>query len=313
MVCYEVVVTWLTVCVIFIRSNAATTKLKEVEEMFTQFANRSYLILAIFCSLGIGVHIQSSDAQEENGGHVPATSHDQQLHFSHPLVGETPSPDTKIRLDYLFGNLEGGEQEQTLRVEGEFAFNRSFSIEFDVPYTFSDPTDEPNRNNLGNIELGFKVASFAFAEHGLLIGGGLEFIFPTGDDNKHIGTDHGLTIEPFISAGYKQKDVEIVGILAFGIPTNQPTAEKDEEDLELEFNLAFSYHINKKVTAIFEVDGEAIIAGRDNKSVVNLTPGLKFRPNGDPDLEIGVGLSFPISADQEFESQVIVSVFQHFH
>lgn len=36
------------------------------------------------------------------------------LHFSHPLITESPSPDTKIGLDYFFMNVEGyhGEDEE---------------------------------------------------------------------------------------------------------------------------------------------------------------------------------------------------------
>ncbi len=63
------------------------------------------------------------------------------LHFSHPLVSESPSPDTKVRLDYFFlGDIkeehEGEEEifsEHTIRLEEEYAFNRNVSLEVDVP------------------------------------------------------------------------------------------------------------------------------------------------------------------------------------
>src|SRR5881392_2128567 len=42
--------------------------------------------------------------QERDDDH----EHDHHLHFSHPLVTESPSPDTKIRLDYLATNISGG-------------------------------------------------------------------------------------------------------------------------------------------------------------------------------------------------------------
>ena len=34
--------------------------------------------------------------------HVGESHRDKGLHFSHPLISESPSPDTKIRLDYFF-------------------------------------------------------------------------------------------------------------------------------------------------------------------------------------------------------------------
>lgn len=45
------------------------------------------------------------------------------LHFSHPLFGESPSPDTKVRVDYFFRNesrTATGES-HTVRFQGEYA------------------------------------------------------------------------------------------------------------------------------------------------------------------------------------------------
>lgn len=234
------------------------------------------------------------------------------LHFSHPLIAESPSPDTKLRIDYQFDNAEDGAQETTLRLEAEYAFSRNLSVELDVPYTWSDPTDSPNERNLGNIDIGLKWASYAFEKHGLLVGGGIELVLPTGDDDVGIGNDHILKIEPFTDVGFKVDDFQIVGFLAFGIPTNDPDAEKDEEDLELEFSVAMLYQVLPRFAVGFEVTGESVVSGDDNETVVNLTPVVKFQPSDDPNLEVGVGVSFPVSNDEDFESRVIASVFKHF-
>ncbi len=64
-------------------------------------------------------------------------SHEEQgLHFSHPLISESPSPDTKVRFDYIYENTAGEEKgkQNSLRFEGEYAFSRSLSAEIDVPY-----------------------------------------------------------------------------------------------------------------------------------------------------------------------------------
>ena len=122
-------------------------------------------------------------------------SHKQGLHFAHPLITESPSPDTKIRLDYIFKEIEGehhgegdedeegGEsKEHTLQLEAEYAFSRNFSIEVGVPYTFVDPDDGESEDHFNNIEVGFKFATYIFEEYGLLLGGGLELGIPSGDD-----------------------------------------------------------------------------------------------------------------------------------
>jgi hypothetical protein len=123
------------------------------------------------------------------------------LHFSHPLISESPSPDTKIRLDYFFFDVEGeseeGEEEEgggfkehTIRLEAEYAFSRNISLEVNVPYTFIDPDEGQGEDHFNNIEVGLKLASFIFEEYGLLLGGGIEFGIPAGDDEKGIGSDH---------------------------------------------------------------------------------------------------------------------------
>ena len=48
------------------------------------------------------------------------------------------------------------------------------------------------------------------------------------------------------------------------------------------------------------------VHGREN------LPGVIVQPTDDPNLHIGVGVSFPISNDDHFDSQVTVSVFRHF-
>lgn len=64
--------------------------------------------------------------------HDPAAD---ELHFSHPLITESPSQDTKIRVDYFYRRIHENEitKEYTPRVEFEYAFRPTFSIEANVP------------------------------------------------------------------------------------------------------------------------------------------------------------------------------------
>lgn len=263
----------------------------------------------------VSVSLAYGDTGADPNGHHDIQHHESHkapLHFAHPLISETPSPDTKIRFDIMFADKGTSNEEYTFRVEAEYAFNPNVSVEIDIPYQWNQPSDEPNENNLGNIEVGVKVASFAFAEHGVIIGGGLELGLPTGNDDKGIGGDHVLEIEPFIDAGFKQDNLEIIGFLAFGIPTNEPEEEKDEEDLEISFNIAVLYHLTPRVAGLLEIDGHTIASGEEEETIVNLTPGVIIQPTDDPNLNVGVGVSFPISHDNAFDAQLILSVFKHF-
>lgn len=65
------------------------------------------------------------------------------LHFSHPIVSESPSPDTKMRVDYGFTDITENDEELSqngARLEAEYALHPSFSIEFEVPYRWQSRT-----------------------------------------------------------------------------------------------------------------------------------------------------------------------------
>ena len=241
-------------------------------------------------------------------------NHGSNLHFSHPLVAESPSPDTKLRFDYYFANEPGEEGEtgadrHTLRLEGEYAFMPSFSVEIDVPYTFLEPDEGQSTDRLDNIEVGLKYANFAFSEYELLLGGGIEFGLPTGNEEKNIGSDNVLEVEPFLDFGYKRDRLEIVGFTSFGFPQNG----EDEADLELGWNLSVLYQMTPRLQVLLESDGEHVYGGEeDGVDIVNVTPGIKVQPLDDPNLQIGVGVSLPLTDEKAFHVRLILSVFYHF-
>jgi hypothetical protein len=119
------------------------------------------------------------------------------LHFSHPLFGESPSPDTKVRADYFFRNesREATGESHTARLEGEYALRDWLSIEADIPYTVRDPDPESSERHLDTVEIAVKLATSAFSEQGLLLGGGLELGLPTGDSSREIGSSHILEVD----------------------------------------------------------------------------------------------------------------------
>ena len=250
---------------------------------------------------------------------------DEGLHFSHPLISESPSPDTKIRLDYFFLDVDGeiedeelGEEgegpskfkESTVRLELEYAFTRNISIEADIPYTFLNVDDGPDENNFNNIEVGLKLATFILEEYGVLLGGGIEFGLPTGNDRKGIGSDNIIEIEPFLDFGYKLQSFELVGFLSLGFPANEK-GDQDEGN-ELGYNLSMLYHLGNIVEILLEFDGESVLNGEeDGESVLNIDPGIKVVPFKNKDLKFGFGAGFPLTDDEEFKYRLIGSIFYH--
>jgi len=271
------------------------------KRIFTSFI---FLILLAVSSNFLFAHEGESHAKKD-------------LHFSHPLISESPSPDTKIRLDYFFFDIEGEEEgggglkNHTIRLEAEYAFSRNISIEVNAPYTFIDPDEGSGTDHLNNIEVGLKLASYVFEQYGLLLGGGLEFGIPTGDDDKGIGSDHIIEIEPFLSMGYKYNNFELVSFLSLGFPVNQDDGE-DESD-EFGYNVSFLYRVTDDIEALLEFDGEVALNGEeDGESVLNIDPGIKILPFSNKDIHLGIGAGFPLTEDEAFEYRLIGSLIYHF-
>lgn len=272
--------------------------------------------VAVFLPLNTALPVFAHEDHAHPGG----------LHFSHPLITESPSPDTKIRLDYIFLNVDGevedeelGEEgegpskykESTVNLELEYAFTRNISIEADIPYTFINPDEGKDVNHFNNIEIGVKLATFFLEEYGILLGGGLEFGLPTGDDDKGIGSDNIWEIEPFLSFGWKYKILEVVSFLHIGFPVNQK-GDQNEGD-ELGYNLSTLVHATEWLEVLLEFDGETVLNGEEEgESVLNIDPGVKFKPFKSQDLQVGFGAGFPVTNDEEFEYRLIASVFYHF-
>lgn len=272
--------------------------------LLTKSMKACFSLIAFAAGLGLSVKTQAHE----------------DLHFSHPLIAESPSPDTKVRLNYEFFDVDeggdaddGGEKfkEHSVSFEGEYAFSPSFSIEVGVPFSIVDPDDATSMDHLGSIEVAFKFANFAFSDHGILLGYGIEFGLPTGDEESGIGNDHLVEIEPFFNIGYQRDALEVVAFTSFGIPINQDQGEEVEN--EMGYNLSFLYHVSGRVSGLLEFDGETVLSGEeDGHTVINITPGIKVKPTDNDNFELGAGVSFPLTDKREFDVRAIVSAFYHF-
>jgi hypothetical protein len=231
--------------------------------------------------------------------------------FSHPLVTESVSPDTKMRLTFLDTESKDNMLSQTYDLELEYAPVPSFSIHLDVPYTVLNPPGKKIISSLDDIELALKFANFAFESHNLLLGYGISFGIPTGNQANGIGKNHIWNINPFFNGGIKWKKWEWTAFFIFGIPSNQRTDENIQSGLES--RLTALYHFNMRWGALLEA-GNATQISRFYKgdNSYDLTGGLIFRPYPDKPWIIGVGARNPVFKNDEIKLQGIISVFYHF-
>ncbi len=248
------------------------------------------------------------------GHHGDDHDHESNLHFSHPINAESPTPDTKVRIDHFYRRIENEEDtanEHTARLEMEYAFDKAFSIEIDAPFTIRTPDGAATLTHTDMLSVALKFANFAFAEHNLLLGYGIEFGLPTGSENKGIASDHLVELAPFLNIGYQAGQWEFVSFAVFGIPINQDST--DEVETEMEFNGSALYHASERVAFLAEYDGSTVTSGPESgRTVLNIGPGIKFRPLSNPHLKVGIGTSFPVSTADEFDFQTALSVFYHF-
>ena len=235
------------------------------------------------------------------------------IHFAHPLVTESPSPDTKIRLDHFYRNINSGaSKNHTTRLELEYAFAPSFSIEVDLPYTIVNRTIPTTESNFNTISIALKFANFAFEEDNILLGYGLEFGLPSGDQSVGIGNDHIFELAPFFSIGYKADRFDFIGHIVFGIPTNLDTNAGDEFETEFESNFSIMYNVNEKLQLLMELDRTAVINGdAAGTTVTNISPGIKFNPFNNHQIILGLSAGFPVTDIENFDSRIIGSVFYH--
>lgn len=231
------------------------------------------------------------------------------LFFSNLLVAETPSPHTEARFKYEFEHSSGADA-HTFEVGLEFALARWVSVEVEVPYLVLDEQGR-HPSHFDNIGLALKLASFACEDRGILLGGGVEVELPTGDDAKGIGSSHQGLIEPFLNAAIKRGQFEAISHLGFAVPFNERSGDEAAVDLALGYNLALVWHAHERISLLLEFDGEAVVLGDEDTTTLNITPGVKFRPF-ESDIEIGVGVGFPLTHDKEFDVRIIFALFAHF-
>ena len=138
---------------------------------------------------------------------VAAANDDGIPDLAHPLIAESPTPDTELRFEYIVINSATAD-ELEVNPEGELAIMPGVSIEVDVPYKFRDPSDGgSSESNLDVTEIALKLAK-GFDSRSL-IGGGLELGLPTGDDGKNIGSNNELVVKPFLDVGIYQVGLNI--------------------------------------------------------------------------------------------------------
>jgi hypothetical protein len=231
------------------------------------------------------------------------TDHDHgTLHFSHPILTESPSPDTKLRFD-VGSTLTGSPRDNAATIEGEYAFSPmvSLSVVGTHAWQSGDATDLERSNA---IELAIKGASFAIAQRGMLFGGGLGLEIPLNAGRSGAGEKEPASLEPFADWALEKGALQIVTMAAYSTTIR-------ETDREQRFRLSGSALI--AATKAVEILGEIEFAdaiSKEEAATVRLAPGIKVRPWDERELSLGVSVPFGIANSRS--RSMLVSMFYHF-
>lgn len=270
---------------------------------------RAGRLLSAFAVLCIVSASFSNFALAQDAGHDDDHDHGG-LHFSHPLVTESPSPDTKVRFDALFESGALDSRATELRGEVEYGFSNSFSLAVVAPFVRVTSPQAARATSLGSVELSAKAASYAFAESGVLVGGGLTVGLPTGNDAKGIGSGHLYEMSPFVDAAVKRGDVEAVGFLTYSTVVNRNAT--DENERVLTFDGSLLWRFVPQLEALAEVTtSRSIGSSAGSYSETFLAPGIKFRPAAWPKVAVGAAVLRGIG-DASGTNAVQLSAFYHF-
>ena len=259
----------------------------------------------------------NAEADDERGGrHAPhAVDHAGHAHpdvdLTHPIVAESPLPETHVRFDYSFSQ-GAGERGHELAVSAEYAFAREASVEASLPYAFVDSDDAGRANHLGDAVVAVKFATYRFAANRLLPAAGVELALPTGNEERGIGSDHVVELEPFLRLGHWAGPLEFIANVSVGLPLNRD-AEEDEqgEDVVLGYNLSSLYHLTPDAQLLLELVGDTVFGGASDASL-SLSPGVTFQPFEDKAITIGVGASVPLGDGDAFDYAVHFMTLVHF-
>ncbi|MEO7367970.1 MAG: transporter [Gemmatimonadaceae bacterium] len=263
----------------------------------------AYAVLMLAPSRAFAQHDHHDDHDDDGHHHAP-------VHFSHPLFTESPSPDTKLRFDYLRARLAHNLSENTFRVEAEYAFSQNASIEANMPFS-SVSSNGVRTSAVGSGEIALKLASFIAADRGILLGGGIGLGVPTGNDDKGIGSGHLFEVEPYVDFGYMHEKMELVSFASYSFTTRQNTGEEQEKSFGVAASLL--YHLDPRFESLVEVETRRFInAEGSDAQIVNAGAGVKYHVNRIRALVVGVGGRIPLTTQREFQSEIIASALYHF-
>lgn len=229
---------------------------------------------------------------------------------------EAPFVERNFRIDYVGSNglHEPVGDESGFFSEVSYSFTDRFGVIFGAPLLSRDNLNEPDATGFGDLNAGVRyVAIGSDNEARFKLAWGLNVVAPTGKQNRNLGEGQTF-IEPELLMYRKVGERNFVqSQFGLGLPANGGGATN-----EFAWNFGAGHvFTNRSVSQLFkfpttvvELNGLTGLNGDDAGTVLDFTTGLRWsigsRAFG------GVGFSVPLTPNQEFENQLILSLIYRY-
>lgn len=241
--------------------------------------------------------------------------------FVHLFANEPAFMDRDFFLDFALVNGEEG-MEYEVEAEIEYTFTRRIGIVIEAPYAYLDPDEGESENGFGDIAVAPRFLLLDYDR--FLLATNLEFSFPTGDDDRGLGSGEGA-IAPSVSTwldlgrnftfqnnvgiehGYRSDSDALLwgGALTYSIYT------KGVPEIIRADGAVRAHFPEGLLNLIVEIRGEHPLDGEDEgNGSAEWIFGASYSLT--PHLEVRAALTFPAWNPREFDNGAIFGLVYHF-
>ncbi len=230
-------------------------------------------------------------------------SEEEETEFAEPLFVDTSTDiggeKGVLEINVIPGifDMNNNRRLSQLGFEFEYVLFENFGVEIEPVFLFSKSGDSTS-NGFGDLEIETQYTFFADEKNGFA--GGVEFLFPTGNEKKGFGEGE-FELEPFLTYIYKTPfDLSLHPRISLDIPlgSESNTADDDDDDdddeseegIALNYNLGLLYTFENEVVLGVELTGAFLKNG--HSFLIAPQVGIEL-----DDFYIGAGVQVPFNKE----------------
>jgi len=261
-------------------NNASILEIKKLADAFLRLLTLSIPFSLVFSPYVYGQELRNEEEHEEEYEFLEPIFHD----TATDLGGEKG----ELEINYMPGlkKLFAANSYQS-SFEIEYVLFENFGIEIEMPLLFSKPQTGNSAIGVGDVEI---ETQYTFLlKDDMAMAGGLEFEFPTGDEDKGFG-EGAFGIGPFITYLYETPfnlsfHASLSAGFEFGEKADKHSTHDEEEGIMLGYNGALLYG-HEDFFFGMELNGEI-----EKKNILLVSPQVGVELGS---LTIGTGIQIPV-------------------